>query len=63
MPDHRVSALLVVESGRVVGILTDRDIRSKVVATGGDTSAAVSTIMTPDPVTVESRTRTFDATC
>ncbi|WP_291080190.1 DUF294 nucleotidyltransferase-like domain-containing protein [Dietzia sp. UBA5065] len=62
MTDHRVSALLVVESGRVVGILTDRDIRSKVVATGGDTSAAVSTIMTPDPVTVESRTRTFDAT-
>ncbi|MDV8000506.1 DUF294 nucleotidyltransferase-like domain-containing protein [Rhodococcus sp. IEGM 1408] len=62
MTDHRVSALLVVADGRVVGILTDRDIRSKVVAVGGDTGTAVSTIMTPDPVTVDARTRTFDAT-
>jgi CBS domain-containing protein len=62
MTSHRVSALLVVESDRVVGILTDRDIRSKVVALGGDTDAPVSTIMTPDPVTVDTRTRTFDAT-
>lgn len=62
MTDHRVSALLVVAGGRVVGILTDRDIRSKVVAPGGSTDAAVSSIMTPDPVTVDASTRTFDAT-
>lgn len=62
MTDHRVSALLVVEHERVVGILTDRDIRSKVVALGGRIDAAVSMIMTPDPVTVDVGTRTFDAT-
>lgn len=62
MTDHRVSALLVVDHGRVVGIFTDRDVRSKVVAVGGDTAAPVSTIMTTDPVSVDVRTRAFDAT-
>src|SRR5690606_31642015 len=62
MSRERVSALLVVESGRVVGIFTDRDLRSKVVAVGGDTAAPVSTIMTHDPVSVDARTRAFDAT-
>lgn len=62
MTDHRVSALVVVDRDRVVGVLTDRDIRSKVVATGGGTDAPVSTVMTPDPVTVDVDTRTFDAT-
>lgn len=62
MSRERVSALLVVHDGRVVGIFTDRDLRSKVVAVGGDTGAPVTTIMTPDPVSVEARTRAFDAT-
>lgn len=62
MSRERVSALLVVEDGRVVGIFTDRDLRSKVVAVGGDTAAPVSTIMTHDPVSVDARTRAFDAT-
>ena len=62
MTDRRVSALLVVETGRVVGVFTDRDLRSKVVAVGGDTGAPVSTIMTPDPVAVDVDTRAFDAT-
>ncbi|AVZ39655.1 MULTISPECIES: putative nucleotidyltransferase substrate binding domain-containing protein [unclassified Dietzia] len=62
MTERRVSALLVVEAGRVVGIFTDRDLRSKVVAVGGDTGAPVSAIMTPDPVTVDTGTRAFDAT-
>ena len=62
MTDSRVSALLVSSDGQVVGIFTDRDLRSKVVAVGGDTDAPVSTIMTPNPVTVDVRTRAFDAT-
>ncbi|EYT63295.1 histidine kinase [Dietzia sp. UCD-THP] len=62
MTERRVSALLVVEAGRVVGIFTDRDLRSKVVAVGGDTGGPVSAIMTPDPVTVDAGTRAFDAT-
>ena len=62
MTTHRVSALLVVDSGRVAGIFTDRDLRSKVVAAAGDVGAPVSSIMVPDPVTVDARTRAFDAT-
>ena len=62
MTDRRVSALLVVEDDVVTGIFTDRDLRSKVVAAGADPAAAVSTIMTPDPVSVDVRTRAFDAT-
>ncbi|UVE95690.1 DUF294 nucleotidyltransferase-like domain-containing protein [Dietzia sp. B32] len=62
MSRERVSALLVVRDGRVVGIFTDRDLRSKVVAVGGDTGQPVSTIMTPDPVSVDAGTRAFDAT-
>lgn len=62
MTESRVSALLIVEDGHVVGIFTDRDLRSKVVAVGGDPEAPVSTIMTPDPVTVDVGTRAFDAT-
>ncbi len=62
MTDRRVSALLVVEDEVVTGIFTDRDLRSKVVAAGADPAAAVSTIMTPDPVSVDVRTRAFDAT-
>ncbi|WP_314034171.1 DUF294 nucleotidyltransferase-like domain-containing protein [Dietzia sp. CH92] len=62
MTQERVSALVVVESGRVVGIFTDRDLRAKVVAVGGDPEAPVSTIMTRDPVTVDAGTRAFDAT-
>lgn len=61
MTDQRVSALLVVEDGLVVGIFTDRDLRSQVIARGVDTNAPVSTIMTPDPVSVDGAVRAFDA--
>lgn len=62
MTERRVSALLVVEGRTVTGIFTDRDVRSKVVAADADPAAPVSTIMTPDPVSVDVRTRAFDAT-
>lgn len=62
MTERRVSSLLVVESAAVIGIFTDRDLRSKVVAVDADTSAPVSAIMSPDPVSVDVHTRAFDAT-
>lgn len=62
MTERRVSALLVVDGGVVIGIFTDRDLRSKVVAVDGDPAAPVSTIMTSDPVSVDVHTRAFDAT-
>lgn len=62
MTERRVSALLVVEAGLVVGILTDRDIRTKIVAAGTSTASPVSVVMTADPVTIEADARAFDAT-
>ena len=54
MRDRHVGDVVVVEGEgahkRPVGILTDRDLRSRVVAHGLDPSAPVSTVMTPDPI-------------
>ncbi|GAA5167938.1 putative nucleotidyltransferase substrate binding domain-containing protein [Ornithinimicrobium tianjinense] len=52
MTDAGFSALLVVEEGRLVGIVTDRDLRRRVVAAGLDPSRPVRDIMTEGPVTV-----------
>lgn len=62
MTARRVSALLIVDVGLVVGILTDRDIRTKVVAAGLDTGTEVTEVMTAAPVTVGADARAFDAT-
>ena len=49
----KVSSLGVTESdGRLLGLVTIRDMSSRVVAEGRDASAPVATIMTPDPVTL-----------
>jgi CBS domain-containing protein len=51
MAREQVSSLLVVEADQLVGIVTDRDLRTRVLAVGRATSEPVSAIMTPDPVT------------
>ena len=60
MADERVSALLVVEDDELVGILTDRDLRSKVVAVGLDTAQPVSAVMSPRPHTIVASARAFE---
>jgi len=62
MAAARVSALLVVADDRVVGILTDRDLRVRVLAAGVAPDAPVGEVMTPDPVCVDASARAFDAT-
>jgi CBS domain-containing protein len=52
MTTHNVSAVLITEAGRLVGIVTDRDLRRRVVAEGADVDAPVSNIMTRDPITI-----------
>lgn len=51
MAREQVSSLLVVEDERLIGIVTDRDLRTRVLAVGRDTSEPVSAIMTSDPIT------------
>lgn len=50
MTDEGISSLLVVEGREVVGILTDRDLRRRVVAARVDPAGPVSSVMTADPV-------------
>ena len=51
MSEERISSVLVTDEQRLVGILTDRDLRTRVLAAGVDPAAPVSTVMTPDPAT------------
>lgn len=52
MAREGTSSLLVMEGERLVGIVTDRDLRRRVLAAGVDPARPVREVMTPDPVTV-----------
>jgi acetoin utilization protein AcuB len=54
MDEHRIRHLPVVDGGRLVGMLSDRDVRS---AASGSPGIPAGRIMSPDPVTVTSATR------
>ncbi|REG81020.1 DUF294 nucleotidyltransferase-like domain-containing protein [Marinomonas pollencensis] len=54
MADNKVSSLLIMENDALVGILTDRDLRNRVVAAGLDYDTPVGKVMTVDPVTMDS---------
>ena len=49
MAEHGVSSLIVTEDDHLIGIVTDRDLRNRVVAQGMDIHLPVSEIMTPRP--------------
>ena len=51
MADQGVSSLLVMDGGRLAGIVTDRDLRTRVLAADVDPSVPVAEVMTRDPVT------------
>jgi CBS domain-containing protein len=56
MREHRVGCLIVLEeSGRLSGILTERDVARRILAPGKPLSTPVVECMTPDPVTVSSK--------
>ncbi|HSQ68507.1 MAG TPA: putative nucleotidyltransferase substrate binding domain-containing protein [Steroidobacteraceae bacterium] len=61
MTRERVSSLLVVEGGRLTGILTDRDLRSRCVAQARDSAARLEEVMTPDPHTISGSASAFEA--
>ncbi|MGP1395748.1 MAG: DUF294 nucleotidyltransferase-like domain-containing protein [Inquilinaceae bacterium] len=52
MRDRRISSLGVDRSGRLVGILTVRDLASRVVADGLSGETPVSQVMTADPISL-----------
>jgi CBS domain-containing protein len=50
--EYRVGCLLVTRDGRLVGIFTERDLLTRVLAAGLSLDTPVRRVMTPDPVSV-----------
>ncbi|MCK0110868.1 DUF294 nucleotidyltransferase-like domain-containing protein [Ornithinimicrobium sp. F0845] len=61
MVRERVSSVLVLDGERLTGIVTDRDLRGRVVAVGRDTEEPVARIMTPHPATARGDELAFEA--
>ena len=61
MVEERVSAMLITRHGKFCGIVTDRDIRSRVVAVGLSGNLPVSDIMTADPVALDGLSLAYEA--
>jgi len=56
-----VSSILVVDESGLAGIVTDRDLRNRVLALGLDPSRAVQDVMTSPPVTLRKDAPVFEA--
>ncbi|MCL1074845.1 DUF294 nucleotidyltransferase-like domain-containing protein [Shewanella dokdonensis] len=61
MRQHRVSSALVVNNQQLVGILTDRDLRNRVLAEELGGHVPVSQAMTSAPVTIDANALVFEA--
>ena len=61
MSEHRVSSVLMVEDGRLLGLVTDRDLRNRVVAAGLDTGRPLRDIATLNLQTLSVDGLGFDA--
>jgi len=61
MRDGDIGSLPVVENGRLVGIVTDRDIVVRAIAEGADASTSISATMTADVFSVRPDDFVFEA--
>ncbi len=61
MKQHHISSLLILQDERLVGILTDRDLRSRVLAKGVPDTKKVAKVMTKSPKCVEESNHLYDA--
>jgi CBS domain-containing protein len=53
MTEARVSSILVLEQNKLAGIVTDRDLRSRVLAVGASAELPLHEIMTCNPATID----------
>ncbi|WOT03914.1 DUF294 nucleotidyltransferase-like domain-containing protein [Shewanella youngdeokensis] len=61
MRNSRVSSILVIDNNKLVGILTDKDFRDRVLAENFDGSLLVNQAMTAVPISIESTALVFEA--
>ncbi len=60
MAEYNVSSILIMLGTRIIGIVTDRDLRRRVVASGLNTQNSITSIMTPHPVVVSADALAFE---
>ncbi len=61
MTGRRVSSALVLDQQRLLGIVTDRDLRQRVLVAGLAPATPVAEIMTPQPHTIDADASLFEA--
>lgn len=61
MSEHRVSSVLISENDHLWGLITDRDLRNRVVAANIDTSRPIADIATRSPMTIDVTSPAFEA--
>ncbi len=62
MSARRVSSAIVMDGDHVCGIVTDRDLRTRVLATGMSADQEIAQVMTKNPRAIGSESTVFDAT-
>ncbi|MPV86428.1 DUF294 nucleotidyltransferase-like domain-containing protein [Ostreibacterium oceani] len=61
MSENNVSCLPIMDDNRLVGIVTDKDFRSRVVAEKMNVMQPISTIMSADPLAIDTADQVFEA--
>jgi len=61
MTDQRTGCALVLQDTQLIGVFTERDFISRVVARSLDTSLPVSQVMTPNPLTLRPSSSILEA--
>lgn len=61
MSEQRVSSVLITEKEHLFGLITDRDLRNRVIAAGLDTDRPIADIATLAPMTIDVQNPAFDA--
>ncbi len=61
MSEKRVSSVLIVEQETLFGLITDRDLRNRVIAAGMDTGRPIADIATLAPMSIDVQSPAFDA--
>ncbi|MCG6201067.1 DUF294 nucleotidyltransferase-like domain-containing protein [Psychromonas antarctica] len=61
MSAKRVSSLIVIDNKHIAGIITDRDLRDRILAKGLSSETIIKTVMTNNPITVSKDALIFEA--
>ncbi|WP_439114622.1 putative nucleotidyltransferase substrate binding domain-containing protein [Hydrogenophaga sp.] len=61
MSEQRVSSVLIVEQDHLFGVVTDRDLRNRVIAAGMDSARPIMDIATLAPMSIDVQNPAFDA--